>query len=298
MTRVCHVSCSSAITHSMPPNTRSTWVEAPLHHFNRNSVPPRHIWSTHVHQFLVTSSALDHKQSWQRTNTTNNLPARQPPKTTASSIPRSENGPATRQSHNMASMIVRRNQSHWDTQTDITWRTVASSTHLWCLQMLEHDNTSPSPINPSNNARRQQLTLERSSALHAAHIQRPRHTPRLLRGIHSFDIYLATSGTHICEAALINQKLPLVPRHHNTDKMTPPGWYTAPLLFHSMAEETEWAISPVPVKKWTWFSQMEQGSHRHPEWECNCSTSHLSKWSLYNNCQKHSCLVEFSTHVI
>ena len=43
MTRACHVSCSSTITHSMPPNARSIEVEAPSHHFNRNSVPPRHV---------------------------------------------------------------------------------------------------------------------------------------------------------------------------------------------------------------------------------------------------------------
>ena len=81
--------------------------------------------------------------------------------------------------------------------------TAASSTRLWCLQMLKHDNTSPSPINPSNNTRQQQLTLARSSPLHAVHIQKPRHTPRILRGIHSFDICLETSGTHKHETALI-----------------------------------------------------------------------------------------------
>ena len=122
MTRACHVSCSSTITHSMPSNAQSTWVEAPSHHFNRNSVPPRHVWSTHVHQLLATNSALGHKQSWQRTNTADNSPARQSP---GSLLLRHREARTDQQrvnSHNTASMIARRNQSYWDSQTDLTRR--------------------------------------------------------------------------------------------------------------------------------------------------------------------------------
>ena len=118
--------------------------------------------------------------------------------------------------HNTASMIVPRNQSHRDSQTDLTRRDRSVIHPPLMPAEARNGNTSPSPSNSSNNARQQQLKLARSSPLHAAHIQKPRHTPRLQRGIHSFDIRLETTGTHICEAALINQKLPLVHRQHNT----------------------------------------------------------------------------------
>ena len=175
MTRACLVSCSSPITRSMPPNARSIEVEAPSHHCNRNSIPPRRVWSMHVHQLLATNSALGHKQSWQRTNTTKNLPARQPP----GPLPLRHREARTDQQR--VNHTIRLRLSNETTRIETHKRisrgaTAASSASLWCLQMVEHDNRSPSPINSSNNARRQQLTLARSSPFHAAHIQKPRHT--------------------------------------------------------------------------------------------------------------------------
>ena len=139
------------------------------------------------------------------------------PRTTASSTPRSENGPATRQltqpgfddcpTQPVASSLI--NRSH----------AARLQRHPPAFDACRWSNTTtqtPSPINPSNNTRRQQLKLARSSPLHAVHIQKPPLVPRLLKDIHSFDIDLETSGTHKYETALINQKPPLVPRHHNT----------------------------------------------------------------------------------
>ena len=127
-------------------------------------------------------ASCNKQRSWsQAIVTTNNhdkqLASTTIPRTTASLTPRSENGPATRQSHNMASMIVRRNNSHRDSQTDLTWRTAALFTRLWCLQMLEHGNTKPSPINPSNNARRQQLTRTLVATSRNAYPETTAHTP-------------------------------------------------------------------------------------------------------------------------
>ena len=65
---------------------------------------------------LLVTNHRDNEQTRQTTRQHDN-----PPRTTASSTPRSENRSATRQSHNnTASMIVRRNQSHRDSQTDLT----------------------------------------------------------------------------------------------------------------------------------------------------------------------------------
>ena len=53
------------------------------------------------------------------------------------------------------------------------WSNKITEAHLRStLQITRFDNNS----------------LARSSPLHATHIQKPRHTPRLLRGIHPFDI--------------------------------------------------------------------------------------------------------------
>ena len=139
---------------------------------------------------LLVTNHRDNEQTRQTTCQHDN-----PPRTTASSIPRSEDGPATRQSHNTASMIARRNQSHRDSQTDLTRRDYSVIHPPLMPAEARNGNTSPSPSNSSNNARRQQLTLARSSPLHAAHIQKPRRTPRLLRGIHSSAIHLDTSRT-------------------------------------------------------------------------------------------------------
>ena len=135
------------------------------------------------------------------------------PRTTASSTPRSKNGLTTRQltqpgfddcpTQPLASSLI--NRSH----------AARLQRHPPAFDACRWSNTTtqtPSPINPSNNTRRQQLTLERSSPLHAVHIQKPPLVPRLLKDIHSFDIDLETSGTHKYETALINQKPPLVRR--------------------------------------------------------------------------------------
>ena len=61
-------------------------------------------------------------------------------------------------SHNPVSMIVRRNHSHWDSQTDLTRRDCSIIHPPLMPAEARHDNRSPSPINPSNKARRQQLT--------------------------------------------------------------------------------------------------------------------------------------------
>ena len=157
---------------------------------------------------LLVINYRDNEQTRQTTGQHDN-----PPRTTAASTPRSENGPATRQltqpgfddcpTQPVASSLI--NRSH----------AARLQRHPPAFDACRWSNTTtqtPSPINPSNNTRRQQLKLARSSPLHAVHIQKPPLVPRLLKDIHSFDIDLETSGTHKYETALINQKPPLVRR--------------------------------------------------------------------------------------
>ena len=133
------------------------------------------------------------------------------PRTTASSTPRSENRPATRQltqhgfdcpTQPLASSLTNRShtgrlQRHPPAFDACRCSNTAIQNHLRSTLQITHvDNNS----------------LARSSPLHAVHIQKPRHTPRLLRGIHSFDIRLETSGTHKHETALINHS----PSHTTT----------------------------------------------------------------------------------
>ena len=128
-----------------------------------------------------------------------------PPRTTASSIPRSENRLTMRQliQHGFDDCLTQ------PVASSLTNRSHAArlQRHPPAFDACRWSNTTtqtPSPINPSNNTRRQQLKLARSSPLHAVHIQKPPLVPRLLRGIHFSATCLETSGTHQHETALIN----------------------------------------------------------------------------------------------
>ena len=80
-------------------------------------------------------------------------------------------------SHNTASMIARRNQSHRDSQTDITRRECSVIHPPLMPADARNGNTSPSPSNSSNNARRQQLTRTLVATSRSAYPETTAHTP-------------------------------------------------------------------------------------------------------------------------
>ena len=194
MTHACLVSCSSAITHSYlqtldqhklkPLHTTSTEIASLPDVFDQRCSPASCNKQCSWSQAIVTTNKHD-KQLASLTN----------PRTTASSTPRSENGPATRQltqygfddcpTQPIALRLTNRShaarlQRHPPAFDACRWSNKITEAHLRStLQITRFDNNS----------------LARSSPLHAAHVQKPPQIPRFLRGIHSFDIRLETSRT-------------------------------------------------------------------------------------------------------
>ena len=187
MTHACLVSCSSAITHSYlqtldqhklkPLHTTSTEIASLPDVFDQRCSPASCNKQCSWSQAIVTTNKHD-KQLASLTN----------PRTTASSTPRSENGPATRQltqygfddcpTQPIALRLTNRShaarlQRHPPAFDACRWSNTTIQAHLRStLQITRVDSNSHS------HARRHFTQC----------ISRNHDTPRLLRGIHSSDI--------------------------------------------------------------------------------------------------------------